>query len=201
MKTEVREIKISEIVGSLCRMRLEKDYEKEELMASIKRRGVMNPIKIKKTKKGYLLFAGHRRLDSSRGLGLETIPAEIWEEISDEEAVLRGFVDNINRKDFTQLEEGYAYAKLTDDFQHSVEELMKSCGKSRSRIYTLLTLVRNLTPAMKEAIIAGKMTAGHGEWLLRIEDPRLRARLFRKILAGKLDLTDLITGTIWEGKD
>ena len=61
MKTEVREIKISEIVGSLCRMRLEKDYEKEELMASIKRRGVMNPIKIKKTKKGYLLFAGHRR--------------------------------------------------------------------------------------------------------------------------------------------
>jgi len=78
---------------------------------------------------------------------------------------------------------------------------MESCGKSRSRIYTLLTLVRNLTPKMKEAIIAGKMTAGHGEWLLRIEDPRLRARLFRKILAGKLDLTDLITGTIWEGKD
>ncbi|MDP8214831.1 MAG: ParB N-terminal domain-containing protein [Candidatus Euphemobacter frigidus] len=56
MKTEVREIKISEIVGSLCRMRLEKDYEKEELMASIKRRGVMNPIKVKKTKKGCLLF-------------------------------------------------------------------------------------------------------------------------------------------------
>lgn len=64
-------------------------------MASIARYGVINPIKVKATEKGFLIFAGHRRLDSSRELGLLTIPAEIWEDISDEEAVLRGLIDSI----------------------------------------------------------------------------------------------------------
>lgn len=191
MKIEVREIKISEIVGSLCKMRLEEDYEKEEMMVSIAKHGVINPIKVKSKKKGYMIFAGHRRLESSRALGLSTIPAEIWEDISDEEAVMRGFIDNINRKEFTQLEEANAYARLIDEFDCSVDDLVESCGKSRSRIYTLFTVVRNLSPEMRAAIINGKMTFGHGEWLLKIEDPKLRGELFRKVLDGKLDIGDL----------
>ena len=80
---EVREIKISEILGSLCRMRLERDYEREELLASIKECGVMDPIKVKKVKGGYMNFTGNRRIDCSKELGLKTIRAEIWEGISD----------------------------------------------------------------------------------------------------------------------
>jgi len=191
MKIEVREIQISEILGSLCKMRLEEDYEKEEMMVSIAKHGVMNPIKVKKTKKGYMIFAGHRRMECSQALGLSTIPAEIWEDISDEEAVLRGFIDNINRKDFTQLEEATAYARLIEEFDCSVADLVESCGKSQSRIYTLFTVARNLTAKMREAIIDGKMTFGHGEWLLKIEDPKLREQLLRKVLKGELDVGDL----------
>lgn len=191
MKIKVNEIQISEIVGSLCKMRLEEDYEKEELMASIAKHGVINPIKVKRTKKGYMIFAGHRRVESSRELGLSTIPAEIWEDISDEEAVLMGFIDNINRKDFSQLEEATAYTKLIEEFDYSMSNLVESCGKSRSRVYTLVTVVRNLTDKMKKAIIDGKMTFGHGEWLLKIEDTKLRGQLLRKVLAGELDVEDL----------
>ena len=191
MKIEVREIQLLEIVGSLCKMRLEEDYEKEELMASIAKHGVMNPIKVKRTKKGYMIFAGHRRLESSRALGLSTIPAEIWEDISDEEAVLRGFIDNINRKDFSQLEEATAYTRLIDEFDLSVDDLVESCGKSRSRIYTLVNVARDLTDKMKKAIIDGKMSFGHGEWLLKIEDPKLRGELFQKVLDGETDIGDL----------
>ena len=102
-----------------------------------------------------------------------------------------GFVENINRKDFTRLEEGYAYQKLVKDYGYDVDELVRPCGKSRSRIYTLITLVKNLTANMRRAIIEGKMTSGHGEWLLRIEDPERRQRLFQMVLAGEADLNDL----------
>ncbi|MFH1037481.1 MAG: ParB/RepB/Spo0J family partition protein [PVC group bacterium] len=192
MKREGREILVSDIVGSLCRMRLEEDYEREEMLASIKKHGVMNPVKVKKAQKGgYMIFAGHRRLDAGRELGLITIPAEVWEGISDEEAVLMGFIENINRKDFTQLEEASAYARLIDGFHRAVDDLVESCGKSRSRSYSLYDTIRNLTPEMKSAILEGRMTFGHGEWLLKIEDPALRARLFKQILDGAIDLAEL----------
>lgn len=188
---EVKEIEISKIIGSLCKMRLERDYEREELLASIKECGVMEPIKVKKVNGGYKNFTGNRRLDCSKELGLKTIRAEIWEDISDAEAVLMGFVENLNRKDFTMLEEGHAYRKLVEEYGHTVESLIKPCGKSRNRIFTLLRLVRNLTPEMEQAIKDGKMTSGHGEWLLKIEDDKLREKYFRQILGGELNLDDL----------
>ncbi len=188
---EIKEIGISKITGSLCKMRLEKDYEAEEMLASVEDRGVMDPLKVKKVKDGYLLFSGHRRLKSARELGHETIQAEVWEGIEDREAALMGFVENINRKDFTRLEEGYAYQKLVKDYKYAVDDLVKPCGKSRGRIYALITLVKNLTKTMKQAIIEGKMTSGHAEWLLRIEDPERRERLFQMVLAGEVDLNDL----------
>ncbi len=188
---EIREIEISRIGGSLCRMRLEKDYERDELLASIRECGVMEPIKVKKVGDGYLNFTGHRRLDCAKELGLTRIRAEVWEDISDGEAVLMGFVENINRKDFTILEEGHAYRKLVEEYGHSPEDLVAPCGKSRTRIFALLHLVRNLTPEMERAIREGEMTSGHGEWLLRIEDPDLRERYFRQILAGEMTLEEL----------
>lgn len=188
---EVRKIAISEIIGSLCRMRLEYDYEAEELGISIRECGVLNPIKVKPVQGGYMIFVGHRRLDRAKDLGQKTIKAEIWEGISEKEAALMGFVDNINRKDFALIEEGYAYKKLIDEYGYTVDDLIKSCGKSQTRIYALLKLVTNLSPAMVKAIIDGKMSSGHGEWLLRIEDNKLRDRLFREVLAGKWDLADL----------
>ena len=92
---EIRDIPIDKIVGSLCRMRLEFDYEKDELLASIRKYGVMNPIKVKAVKSGYLIFAGHRRRDCAAELGHKNIKAEVWEGIADREAAMIGFVDNI----------------------------------------------------------------------------------------------------------
>jgi len=188
---EIKKIQISKIIGSLCKMRLEKDYEADEMKASISDRGVMIPVKLKPVKGGYLSFAGHRRLTGAKDLGHKTIVAEVWDGIEDREAALMGFVENINRKDFTRLEEGYAYQKLVDDYGYSVDELIKPCGKSRPRIYTLISLVKNLTPKMKQAIIEGKMTSGHGEYLLRIKDPVRRKKCFELVLAKEMDLADL----------
>jgi len=77
-------------------------------------------------------------------------------------------VDNINRKDFTLLEEGHAYSKLIEEYGYTPDSLVKPCGKSRTRIYQLVKLVKNLTPAMKAAILADKMTTGHAAWLFKI---------------------------------
>ena len=191
MNMEIKEVLLSEIKGSLCRMRLEKDYEQEEMLASIGECGVMNPVKLKKVKDGYLLFAGHRRFESAKILNSKRIRAEIWSDIPDSEAVLMGFVENINRKDFTILEEGYAYSKLIKEYGYTPDNLVKPCGKSRARIYQLVKLVKNLTPAMKAAILTGKMTTGHAEWLFKVEDEKLREELFQRILAGELHLKDL----------
>jgi len=188
---EIKRIAISKIIGSLCKMRLEKDYEAEALLESISDRGVMNPVKVMPVKNGYLIFAGHRRLVGAKELRHKTITAEVWDDLEDRDAALMGFVENINRKDFTRLEEGYAYQKLVKEYGYSVDDLIKPCGKSRARIYILISLVKNLTPAMKKAIIAGKMTSGHGEYLLRIEDPKRRKECFELVLAKEMDLADL----------
>lgn len=188
---KIQRIQISKIIGSLCKMRLEKDYEADEMRESIEDRGVMIPIKLKPVEGGYLIFAGHRRLVGAKELGKQTIIAEIWDKVEDREAALMGFVENINRKDFTRLEEGYAYQRLVQKYGYTADDLVKPCGKSRSRIYTLTNLVKNLSPAMKKAIIAGNMTSGHGEWLLRIEDPKRRKECFDLVLAGDMDLADL----------
>ena len=188
---EIKSIAISKIIGSLCKMRLERDYEASALLESISDRGVMNPVKVMPVKNGYLIFAGHRRLVGAKELGHKTITAEVWDDLEDRDAALMGFVENINRKDFTRLEEGYAYQKLVQEYGYSVDDLVKPCGKSRARIYILIGLVKNLTTVMKEAIIAGKMTSGHGEWLLRIENPKRRKECFELVLARKMDLDDL----------
>ncbi len=77
------------------------------------------------------------------------------------------------------------------EYGHTVESLVKPCGKSRGRIFQLLKLVKNLTPEMKKAIIEGEMTSGHAEWLLKIEDNKLREKYFRQILKGEMNLDDL----------
>ena len=188
---EVSEIPVDKITGSLCRMRLEFDYEKEELLISIKDSGVLDPIKVKKAKGGYVLFAGHRRLDCARELGHKTIRAEVWEGITDQKAALMGFVENINRKDFTPLEEGHAYKKLIEEYGYQVDDLVKPCAKSRSRIYNLLRLIEDMTEEMKQAILDGKMSVGHALILLRVQDRKLRKKLLGEIVEGKMKLDDL----------
>lgn len=188
---EIKRIPISKITGSLCKMRLENDYEAEELKESIDNQGVMNPVKLKQLNKGYIIFAGHRRLTGATELGHKTIMAEVWNDVEDREAALMGFVENINRKDFTRLEEGYAYLKLIEKYGYSVDDLVKPCGKSRARIYALTNLVRKLTPEMEKSIIAGEMTSGHGEWLLKIKDPARRQKCYELVLSQEMDLADL----------
>lgn len=188
---EIKEIRISAIVGSLCRMRLEYDYEKEELLASIREYGVFNPIKVKKVKGGYEIFAGHRRLDCVKELGEKTVRAEVWEGVDDGLAALMGLVENINRKDFTPLEEGHAYIKLIRDFGRRVDDLGAPCGRHRGRVYKLVKLVERLTPEMEKAIVEGKMSAGHGLVLLKFEDPKLRQKLFAQVMKGKLSVREL----------
>ena len=188
---EVSEIPVEKITGSLCRMRLEFDYEKESLLISIKASGVLDPIKVKKTRGGYVLFAGHRRLDCARELKHKTVRAEVWEGLTDQKAALMGFVENINRKDFTPLEEGYAYKKLVEEYGYEVDDLVEPCAKPRSRIYKLLRLIEDMTEEMKQAILDGKMSVGHALILLRIKDLKLRKKLFGEIVDGTLKLDDL----------
>ena len=188
---EVKEIPIAKITGSLCRMRLEKDYEHEELLASIRKSGVQVPIRVKKVKGGYLVFAGHRRLDCARELKFKTIPAEIWEGISDREAAMKGFVENINRKDFTPLEEANAYFKLYREYKWSVEETAEYCGKNESRVYALMTLKETLPARMEKAIVEGKMSVGHAMVLLRFADKELMWKLFKEVLEEVHSVRDL----------
>ncbi len=187
----IKKIPISEIIGSLCRTRLEYDYEREELLTSIKKSGVQNPVKVKKVKGGYKVFAGDRRLDCARELKHETIPAEVHEGTSDRDAVMMGFVDNINRKDYTPLEEAYAYVKLHKDYGWSVEEIRDYCGKHETRIYALMTFKENLPKKMEKAILDGKISVGHAMLLLRFEDKKLMWKLFEETLEGEHSVRDL----------
>ena len=139
---DVVEIKLSELRSNPYQPRQTFDQEKlVELAESIKEFGVLEPIIVTKSIKGYEIVAGERRKKASELAGLETIPA-IIKDFSDEEMMQIALLENIQREDLTAIEEAEAYSNLLKALNVTQDELGKKIGKSRSYITNMLGLLR-----------------------------------------------------------
>jgi ParB family transcriptional regulator, chromosome partitioning protein len=142
--------------------------EFDELVASIRRHGVLQPIVARPANGGYQIVAGERRLRAAQAAGLATIPAVV-REISDREALEVALVENLRREDLNAMERARAYLRLTSEFGLTQDEMADAIGGSRPTIANTMRLL-DLPEEVQKAIDQGRLTEGHGRALLAVPD-------------------------------
>ncbi len=173
-------VNLSELRSNPYQPRRVFDEDKlKELAESIKEFGVLEPIIITKSIKGYEIVAGERRVKAARYAGLDTIPA-IIKDFSDEEMMQIALLENIQREDLSAIEEAQAYDNLVKSLGISQEELASRIGKSRSHVTNMIGLLK-LPDEVKEDILNGMITMGHARVLSKLEDTDTIIALNKKI--------------------
>lgn len=189
-KEQVTKIKISDLRSNPYQPRQIFDQEAlEELADSIKQYGVIQPIIVKKSIKGYEIIAGERRVKASSLAGLEEIPA-IIREFSDAEMMEIALLENLQRENLSAIEESIAYKKLLDTLSLTQEELAKRLGKSRSHITNMLGLL-TLPKDIQEEINSKKISMGHARVLSKLEDKIQQRELATKVIKEDLSVRAL----------
>jgi len=195
-KNDIKEINLSEIRSNPYQPR--KTFNEEslnELAASIKEHGVVEPIIIKKSINGYELIAGERRTKAARIAGLKTIPA-IIRDFNDEQMMEIALIENIQREDLNPIDEAKGYQAIIMKLGLTQEEVSKKFGKSRSYITNLLGLLR-LPETVKKYVESGSISMGHARVLSKIEDKDKIAELAERIINEKLsvrEIEDIVSG-------
>ena len=165
-----------------------------ELSASIREKGLLQPILVRKTgKHRYEIVAGERRWRASQLAGVHEVPVVI-KELDDQEVLQIAIIENIQRQDLNPVEEAKGYHHLINDFGHTQEEVAKVVGKSRSHVANLLRLLTLPKPVIKY-IDEGKLTMGHARALIGSRDP---IGLAKKVISSGLNVrqTEVLAGNV-----
>jgi ParB family chromosome partitioning protein len=136
----------------------------EELVGSIREKGVLQPVLVRPTPDGYELVAGERRFRAAEAAGLSTIPAVV-RRLSDREALEAALVENIQREDLNAIELAEGYQRLAHDFSLSQEQVAERVGKDRATVANTVRLLK-LPPPVRQAVVDGRLSAGHARALL-----------------------------------
>ncbi len=164
-------------------------HELEELAASIKSKGIIQPLIVRQEPSGgegeYQIVAGERRWRAAQIAQVHQVPVLLRE--LDDQAVLEiAIIENVQRSDLNVLEEAEAYRQLMDKFGHTQERLSQGLGKSRSHIANILRLL-SLPEEVQQYLRDGRLTAGHARALITAADP---SALAQSVLAAGMSVRD-----------
>lgn len=188
--SDIVEIPLTEIRSNPYQPRKEFDEQSlSEFAESIKEHGVIQPIIVKKSIKGYEIIAGERRTRASKMAGKDTIPA-IIRDFSDQEMMEIALIENIQRQDLNPIEEAEALAKIIETSNITQEEASKKFGKSRSYITNILGLLR-LPEKTKQYVREGKISMGHAKVLSKFSDEEQINALADEIIENGLSVRDI----------
>lgn len=162
------------------------EQDLEDLAASIKNVGVLQPIIVRTMGDKYEIVAGERRYQASLRAGLKTIPA-IIRTIDDTESLELALIENIQRSDLNGIEEARAYKDLLERTSMTQEQLAERLSKSRSAVTNALRLL-DLPEEVQDMVLAGQLTAGHARAILGASDDEKRVMLAHKVVEGKLSV-------------
>ncbi len=159
----------------------------DELSKSIKEKGVITPITIRESNKGYEIIAGERRWRAAKKAKLKSIPAYILN-IGDEAEMMEvALIENIQREDLNPIEEAEGYAVLNSKYSLSHDSIAKTIGKKRTTISNALRLLK-LPPEIRKSIRSGEITAGHGRAILQKKSIPAMKNLWKKIVYESLSV-------------
>jgi ParB family transcriptional regulator, chromosome partitioning protein len=179
------ELELDQIQRNSYQPRLHFDSEKlQELAASIRENGVLQPVIVRRLDQGYELIAGERRWRAAQLAGLARIPALV-QNVTDEKVLERALVENVQRADLNAIEEAAAYQLLIDHFHLTQEQVAERVGKSRASVTNTLRLLR-LPKQVQLHLLAGDISMGHARALLPLSKAQqldLAAQIVRKGLS------------------
>lgn len=189
-RNNATEIELSQIRSNPYQPRKVFDEEAlNELADSIKVYGVVEPVILKKSVKGYEIVAGERRCKASKIAGLTTVPA-IIKDFSDEEMMEIALLENIQREDLNPVDTAISISNILQVKDMTQEEFSKKFGKSRSYITNLLGLL-NLPKSVQELVKNGKLSMSHARCLSKIDDEEKVINLANKIIKENLNVRDI----------
>ncbi|MHB8622433.1 MAG: ParB/RepB/Spo0J family partition protein [Sulfuricaulis sp.] len=168
-KDELRQIPIDQLQRGRYQPRTHMNPEAlEELAASIRAQGVVQPIVVRQLAAGnYEIVAGERRWRAAQLASLETVPAVV-RKIPDEAAIAIALIENIQRENLNPVEEANAFTRLIDEFHMTHQQVAESVGRSRAAVTNLLRLL-TLNSEVRELLENGKLDMGHARALLALE--------------------------------
>ena len=178
-----------------------KPEQLEELAASIKEYGVLQPVLLNKDKNGkYLLIAGERRFRASQLAGIETIPA-IVKVMDEKETSLIALVENVQRENLNFIEEAQAYKKLMDEFNLTQVEIAEKVGKQQSTISNKIRIL-SLPEDVQEAITENNLTERHARALLKLNEEEDRRNVLKRVVKNNLNVkqTEKLIEEVLEGR-
>jgi ParB family chromosome partitioning protein len=159
----------------------------EELIASIKEIGILQPPVVRQTTPGkYELIMGERRFRAAKAAGLTTIPV-IIRQTPDNELLREALIENIHRSQLNALEEAAAYSQLLTDFNCTHDELAQKLGRSRPLISNTIRLM-NLPTSVQQKLASGVLSAGHARALLGLSDAAAIEKLAFRIVSEGLSV-------------
>ncbi|HYF80325.1 MAG TPA: ParB/RepB/Spo0J family partition protein [Symbiobacteriaceae bacterium] len=161
----------------------------EELAASIREHGVVQPIVVRPKGGRYEIVAGERRWRASQLAGLKKVPALV-REFSEAETMEIALIENLQREDLNPLEEAEAYRILLDEYHLTQDELAQRLGKSRPQITNTLRLLQ-LSPVARAEVESGRISMGHAKVLLGLESVEEQNHLARKVAETGLSVREL----------
>ncbi|MCU0651129.1 MAG: ParB/RepB/Spo0J family partition protein [Candidatus Omnitrophica bacterium] len=163
--------------------------EMEELVGSIREKGVIQPVLVRSKPEGYELIAGERRVRAARMLGLQEIPA-IVRNVDDKDSLELALIENIQRQNLNAIEEARAYQYLIDKFQMTQDELSHVMGKARVSVTNVLRLLK-LPGEIQDEIKNNRISFGHGKALLEVQDENKQRFLTQIAISKSLSVREL----------
>ena len=160
----------------------------QELAESIKEKGVLEPLLVRRTAQGYELIAGERRWRAAQKAGLKDIPI-IVKEVEGREALEISLIENLQREDLNPIEAAEGFKRLIEEFSLSHEDLSKRVGKDRTTITNTLRLLK-LPPEIKNQLLQNRITSGHARAILSLENNQKQKELCTLIIKKGLSVRE-----------
>ena len=162
--------------------------ELDDLTASVREHGVLQPLIVTPGDMAgeYILIAGERRLQAARLAGLTSVPVLV-RQATDQQRLELAIIENVQRSDLSALEQAEAYRQLAEDFDLSHEDIAARVGKSRVAVTNTLRLLK-LPDAVKNALIEGRISEGHGRALLALPTPEAQTAALRTVVLQELNV-------------
>jgi ParB family transcriptional regulator, chromosome partitioning protein len=172
---------VEQVLPNPTQPRIEmKEESLRELATSIKEKGLLQPILVRRKEGVYEIIAGERRYRAARIAGLQDIPA-IIRDADDRECLELALIENLQREDLNPIEIASVYQRFVDDFDYTHEGLAKKIGVERSSVSNYIRLLK-LPEWIKDLMAQGKLTQGHGRVLITLKDEHEQRKYVKRVL-------------------
>jgi len=187
---QVKEVSVSEIRPNPYQPR--KEFEQsaiDELAGSIKEHGIIQPLIVRKSIKGFELVAGERRLRAAKLAGLKQVPVVV-KAYTDQQLMEIALIENLQRENLNPLEEAEAYEKLIAYHDYTQDQLAKKIGKSRPHVANMLRLLQ-LPEGIRKMVSAADLSMGHARALLTVTDEKAQLQIAKDVVEKELSVRQL----------